>query len=61
MKDIIKKARKMDICQECKARLLYPNEYHPYTYCLMAKISPVNWRGHIKSIIINGSRFETKI
>jgi len=51
----------MDICQECKAMLKFPNEYHPYEYCLMAKIAPSTWRIHLRKIIENGDKFEKEI
>ena len=49
------------ICPECKAVLKYRNEYHPYEYCLMAKIDPIRWRENIRKIIMNAEKFEEGI
>lgn len=52
---------KMSICQECKAILKSPNEFHPYEYCLLAKAEPEHWRRAVKYIIDNGNKYGKSI
>ena len=54
-------SKKNMICQECKAILLSPDEFHPYEYCLLAKAEPQNWRKFIGYIINNADKFERSI
>ena len=49
------------ICSECHAYLLHVAEYHPYEYCMIAKIFPNDWKERIKRIIDNGDKFETHV
>lgn len=40
----------MFICQECKAVLVKPSDYHPFVYCQIAKAYPQAWREIVKQI-----------
>ncbi len=41
--------KKKQVCMECKAYLSSEEmKYHPYWYCLLAKVSPQDWREQVK-------------